>query len=93
MVTFCSTSVNPLSQSLKVVLPELISELTKFDSNNNGHQNISMDFLCSNFRQINDNVVTVKNDVSRTTTVSDMRFFSSISQGMKEVLIHLNHKR
>ena len=29
--------------------------------------------MCSNFRQINDNVVTVKNDVTRTTTFSDMQ--------------------
>ena len=44
-----------------------------------------MDFLCSNFRQINDNVVTVKNDVARTTTVSDMQFvfkyFSRFERG------------
>ena len=32
-----------------------------------------MDFLCSNFFQINDNIVTVKNDFARTTTISDMR--------------------
>ena len=29
--------------------------------------------MCSNFRQINDNVVTVKIDVACTTTVSDMQ--------------------
>ena len=34
-----------------------------------------MYFLCSNFRQINNNVVTVKNNVARTTTVSDMQTF------------------
>ena len=50
-----------------------------------------MDFLCSGFRQINDNVVTVKNDVARTTTVSDMQKKTSIAQGLKEVIIHLNH--
>ena len=32
-----------------------------------------MDFLCSNFRQINDSVVTVKYDIAYTTTVSDMQ--------------------
>ena len=36
---------------------------------------LSMDLMCSNFRQINDNVVTVKNDVDHTTTISDMHFF------------------
>ena len=50
-----------------------------------------MDFLCSNFHQINDNVVTVKNYVARTITVSDMQKRLGISQGLKEVLIHLNH--
>ena len=50
-----------------------------------------MDFLRYNFFQINDNVVTVKNDVSSTTTVSDMKYFSGIAQGFKEVLIHLRH--
>ena len=49
-----------------------------------------MDFLCSKFRQINNNVVTVKNYVARTKTVSYMRFFPVIAQGMKEVIIHLN---
>ena len=34
-----------------------------------------MDFLCSYFHQINDNVVAVKNYVACTTTVSDMHFF------------------
>ena len=89
--TFWSTNVNPVSQSLKDILPELSIQLTNFHSDVNGHQNTSMDFLYSNFRQINDNVVTVKNDVAGTTTVSDMQFFSSISQGLKEVLIRLGH--
>ena len=57
----------------------------------NGRQNTSMDFLCSNFRQINDNFLTVKNDVARTANVVGMQLFSSIAQGMKEVLIILNH--
>ena len=47
--------------------------------------------MCYNFRQINDNVVTVKNNVASTTTVSDMKFFTSISQCLKEGLINLNH--
>ena len=34
-----------------------------------------MDYLFSNFFQINDNVVTVKSDVARTTTVSENAFF------------------
>ena len=83
MVTLCSTSVNPVYQSMKAVLTELSIQVTNLHSDINGHQNTSIDFLCSNFRQINDNVVTAKNDVSRTTTVSDMQFFSSIAQGMK----------
>ena len=49
-----------------------------------------MNFLYSDFRQINDNVVTMKNDVAHTTTVSDMQF-SSIYKGLEEVLVHLNH--
>ena len=57
----------------------------------NGQQKTSMDFLCYNFFQINDNVVTVKKDVACTTTVSDMNFSSIKYQGFKEVLIHLNH--
>ena len=32
-----------------------------------------MDFLCSNFCQINDNGVTVKYDIAYITTVSDMQ--------------------
>ena len=83
--------MNPVSQSLKDVLIELSSQLTNLQSDVNYHQNTSMDFLCSNFCQINDNVVTVKNDVARIKTVSDMQHFSSIAQGLKDVLIHHNH--
>ena len=83
MVTLCSTSVNPVYQSTKAVLTELSIQVTNLYSDINGHQNTSIDFLCSNFHQINDTVVTAKNNVSRTTTVSDMQFFSSIAQGMK----------
>ena len=72
---FCSTNVNPVSQSLKDVLPELSSQLTNLHSDVNDHQNTSRDFLCSNFHQNNNNVVTVKNDVARTTTISDMIIF------------------
>ena len=75
MGTFCSTSVNPVSQSMKAVLPKLSTQVTNLHSDINGHQKTIMDFLCSNFHQINDNVVTVKSDVARTTTASDMRFF------------------
>ena len=75
--------MNPLSQSLKAILLELSIQLTNLQSDFNSNQKTSMDFQCSNFCQINDNVVTVKTDVTRTTTVSDMRFFSIISQGMK----------
>ena len=71
--TLCSTSVNPVSQLLKPVPTELSIQLTNLHSDVNGQQNTSMDFLCSNFRKINDNVATVKNDVTRTTTVSDMQ--------------------
>ena len=73
MGTFCITGVNPVSQSMKAVLTEHSIQVTNLNSDVNGHQNTSMDFLCSNFCQINDNVVTVKNDVSRTTNVSDMQ--------------------
>ena len=83
--------MNPVSNSLKFVLPELSIQLTKLHSDVNGHQNTSMDFISSNFRQINDRVFNVKNDVARTTTVSYMQTFSSIAQGLIEVLIHLNH--
>ena len=89
--TFCSTSVNIVSHSLKVVLMKLSSQPTNLHSDVNGHQNTSIYYLCSNFPQINNNVVTVKNDVACTTTFSDMQFFSSITQGLKEVTIHLNH--
>ena len=75
---FCSTSVNTASQSLKDVITELSSQITNLKYDDNGHQNNSIDFLCSNFCQINDNAVTVKNDVARNTTVSDMIFQVSI---------------
>ena len=58
MATLSSTNVNPVSQSLKAVLPELSSQVTNFHSDINGHQNTSMDFLRYNFCQINDNVTT-----------------------------------
>ena len=70
---------------------ELSSQLTNLHSGVNGHQNTSMNFLCSKFCQIDDNVVTVKNDVARTTTISDIQKGSSIAQGLKVVLICLNH--
>ena len=62
---------------------ELSIQITNFQSDVNDHQNISIDFLSSNFFQTNDNVVTVKNDVARTTNFSDMQLFSSIAQGIK----------
>ena len=65
--------MNPVYLSLNSLLPELSIKLANLHSDVNGHQKNSMDFLCSNFRQINDIVVTVKNDVARTTTVSDMQ--------------------
>ena len=80
MGTFCSTSVNPLYQSLKSLLPEISIQITISHSDVNDHQNISIDFLSSNFFQTNDNVVTVKNDVSRTTTVSYMHFLNYFSR-------------
>ena len=52
--------MNPVPQSLKAALPELSSQLTNLKYDVNGHQKTSMDFLCSNFCQINDNIVTVK---------------------------------
>ena len=67
--------MNPVSQSMKDVMPELSSQLTKLNSDVNGHRNTSMDFLCYNFRQINDNVVTVNCFVACTTAVSDMQNF------------------
>ena len=75
MGTFCYTSLNHVSQSLKAILPEISGQLTNLHSYVNGPQKTSMDFLCSNFRQINDNIVTVKNYVAHTTTVSDIQFF------------------
>ena len=75
MSTFCSTSVNTVYQSLKTVLPELSSQINIFQSEVNGHQKTNIDFLCSNFHQINDNVATMKNDVAQTTTISDMQVF------------------
>ena len=69
---FCSTSLNPVFQSLKYVLTELSTQVTNFHSDINGHQKTSMYILYSNFCQINYNIVTVKNDFSRNTTVSDM---------------------
>ena len=58
MGTLLSTRVNPVSHSLKSVLTEVSSQLTNLHSDINGHQNTSMDFLLSNFFQINDNVTT-----------------------------------
>ena len=71
--TFCSTSVNLVSQSLKALLSELSSLLAYLYYNDNVHQKNSTGFLSSNFCQINDNVVTMKNDDSRTKTVIDMQ--------------------
>ena len=48
-----------------------------------------MDFLNSNFLQINNTFITVKNDVTCTTTVSDMQKQSSIAQVLKYVMIQL----
>ena len=79
MGTLFSTSVNPVYKSLKAFTPEISSQLTNFHSDNNGHQSTSMDFLCYNFRKINDNVVTVKNDFSCTTTAIDVWFFKYFS--------------
>ena len=70
---FCRTNVNPVTQSLKSLLTELSIQLTNLHSDVDDHQNTSMDYLSFNFRQIDDNVVTVKNDVARTITVSDMQ--------------------
>ena len=58
MSTFCNTRLNPVSQSLKDVLPELSSQVTNLHSDINDNQNTSMYFLRSNFCQINDNVTT-----------------------------------
>ena len=60
MDTFCITSLNPVSQSLMAVLLEISTQVTSLHYDINGHLNTSTDFLCSNFHQINDNVVTVK---------------------------------
>ena len=68
---FCRTNVNPVTQSLKSLLTELSIQLTNLHSDVDDHQNTSMDYLSFNFRQIDDNVVTVKNDVARTTIFSD----------------------
>ena len=65
---------------MKAILPEISSQLTNLQYDVNGHQKTIMDYLSSNFRQINDNVVTVKNYVARTTTVSDMQFFKYFSR-------------
>ena len=78
MGSFCSTSFNPVSQSLKADLPELSSQVNNLHDDIYGHQNTRMDFLCSNFVQINDSFVIVKNDVARTTTISDMQFFFQV---------------
>ena len=71
--TLCSTSANPIYLSLKSLLPELSIQITKLHSDVNDHQKTSMDFLSYNFHQINDIVVTVRNDFSRSTTVSDIQ--------------------
>ena len=55
------------------------SKLTDKHYDINFLQNTSIDILCSNFRQINDNVVTEKYDVSRNITVSDMRLLKYFS--------------
>ena len=65
--------MNPVSKSLNDILPELSSQVTNLHSDINSHQNTSMNFLFSKFHQINDNVVTVKNDVAFTTNIIDMR--------------------
>ena len=58
MGTFCITNENPVSQSLKDVLPEILSQATNLHSDINGHQKTSMGFLSSNFLQSNYNVTT-----------------------------------
>ena len=57
--TLFSTSVNQLFQSLKAVMSELSSQVTNLQYGVNGSQGTSLDFLRSNFRQINDNVTTI----------------------------------
>ena len=76
----CNTSVNPVYQSLRSVLPEILSQLANLHSHINGPQNTSMDFLCSNIPQVNDNVVVVKSDVTCTKTVSNMQFLKYCSR-------------
>ena len=51
---FCSKIVNPVSHSLEVSLTELSSQLTNLHSDVNVRQNTSMDYLSSNFCQMND---------------------------------------
>ena len=58
MGTICSTNVNQVPQSRKDVLTETSNQVTNLHSEIIGHQKTSMDFLHSNFRQINDNVTT-----------------------------------
>ena len=58
MGTFCITSVNSVSHSMKAVLPELSSQATNLHYDINGHQNTSMDFLRSDSFQTNDNFTT-----------------------------------
>ena len=89
--TFFSTSVNTVSQSQKAVLPELSINVTNLYYEINDHQNTSMDFLCSNFCQINDNIVTVKMMLIILQLSVVCNCFSGIAQGLKEILNHLNH--
>ena len=49
MSTLCSTSVNPVFQSLKAVLTELSSQLTNLQYDVNGHQKTSMCFCVLTF--------------------------------------------
>ena len=49
MGTLFITGVNPVSQSLKDVLREILIQITNLISDVNGYQKTSMDFLCSNF--------------------------------------------
>ena len=58
MGNFCSTSGNPVSQSLKAVLPQISSQVKNLHSDINGCKNTSMDFMRSNFCQINADVTT-----------------------------------
>ena len=75
MVTFCRISVNPVSKYLKDVLSEVSSQATNLHSDINRHQNTSMDFLHSNFFQINDNVtptliITTLNQSKMVNTIN-----------------------